>query len=699
MKHFKFLWTLMVLPLIAACSHDEIVNSNPGKGDIPEGEGVYMTVNFAPFNKGTRSFTNGNNSSDGGVEVGTDAENQINKVLIVLATVSNQYVASAMVDTGSSLTASNNNTTYQAKAKFGKTDIKAYYDLDEVKDYIKNKQETSSADINPPINVFIYCNPPEGFQEALESSTDWINDVHTLANNADNTLWLANGFLMTNEGLATRYFPYDFSTWNQFSSENNPFDLSGWNNRNQNTSVDNLTGRGTINVHRMAARFDFRDGSQLEGDGYNGIHGEPFSYSVMNNDAGELLVKATIINMSLVNILKKEYYLGRVSTATSNWSTNYSLLALENANNYVVTPEAAGRTGSELNKNNNFSTYYQYPFFGPDGKVATRGQGWFTTPVVNLFNAHPDSVAKYPVDENYSGNYHRWRYLTENTLMGGIEGQTNGGSTGIVFKTQLLPGEKLNNPNNYWDRQLYNTLSDRTSNGPVLFAFSNNLYCSWQQIQYAALKSAGYDVNGTANNQNLDKTGTFYKAVFGDGAPGVVNIIKEDGTTKTYAEYKPNENGEGYTTELAAQDQTSPNFLHSQLKDHDGGNPQTSGAEWDKFRDAVVANTFTIYEKFGEDTTNDGNNDTWGYYCYYYYWNRHNDNGDNNTMGTMEFAVVRNNVYKLAVTSIKKLGHPRIPENDPDAPKPDTPDEKADLYLTVSVQVLPWVVRVNNIDF
>ena len=68
-------------------------------------------------------------------------------------------------------------------------------------------------------------------------------------------------------------------------------------------------------------------------------------------------------------------------------------------------------------------------------------------------------------------------------------------------------------------------------------------------------------------------------------------------------------------------------------------------------------------------------------------------------MGPMEFAVVRNNVYKLAVTKIGQLGHPRISENDPDDPKPDTPDEKGDVYMTVECHVLPWVVRVNNIEF
>ena len=88
-----------------------------------------------------------------------------------------------------------------------------------------------------------------------------------------------------------------------------------------------------------------------------------------------------------------------------------------------------------------------------------------------------------------------------------------------------------------------------------------------------------------------------------------------------------------------------------------------------------------------------------GYYCYYYYWNRHNDNGLNGAMGPMEFDVVRNNVYKLSVDKINRIGHPRIPENDPNNPTPDTPDESDDIYLDVKLEIVPWVVRLNSIIF
>lgn len=89
------------------------------------------------------------------------------------------------------------------------------------------------------------------------------------------------------------------------------------------------------------------------------------------------------------------------------------------------------------------------------------------------------------------------------------------------------------------------------------------------------------------------------------------------------------------------------------------------------------------------------------YYAYYYYWNRHNDNGDPYKMGKMEFAVVRNNVYKLCVDSIAKFGHPTPGGNDPDPDPedPKDPDESVNYYFNVTVKVLPWVVRVNHIEF
>lgn len=82
------------------------------------------------------------------------------------------------------------------------------------------------------------------------------------------------------------------------------------------------------------------------------------------------------------------------------------------------------------------------------------------------------------------------------------------------------------------------------------------------------------------------------------------------------------------------------------------------------------------------------------YYTYYFYPNRHNDNGNNTVMGPMEFATVRNNVYKLRLTNIYRWGNPGDKPFDP-----ENPDEDPEVYFRVEVEVLPWVVRINDIEF
>ncbi|MCH5312733.1 MAG: Mfa1 fimbrilin C-terminal domain-containing protein, partial [Prevotella sp.] len=95
---------------------------------------------------------------------------------------------------------------------------------------------------------------------------------------------------------------------------------------------------------------------------------------------------------------------------------------------------------------------------------------------------------------------------------------------------------------------------------------------------------------------------------------------------------------------------------------------------------SLAANAgITVYE-----ATNENDEDGWGYYCYYFYWNRHNDNGLSGKMGQMEFATVRNNVYKLSVSKINQLGHPRDTKHDPDPVDPNDPDEDPTNYLKVN---------------
>ena len=105
----------------------------------------------------------------------------------------------------------------------------------------------------------------------------------------------------------------------------------------------------------------------------------------------------------------------------------------------------------------------------------------------------------------------------------------------------------------------------------------------------------------------------------------------------------------------------------------------------------------TAFETAGV-TRYDGNT------CYYYTTEiKHFDNniypelGEdgkmNQSLGNMEFAIMRNNIYSLAVTAIEKIGDPYVD------PIPSTPDEIAKPKLTVEAKIMPWIVRYHDIEF
>ena len=95
--------------------------------------------------------------------------------------------------------------------------------------------------------------------------------------------------------------------------------------------------------------------------------------------------------------------------------------------------------------------------------------------------------------------------------------------------------------------------------------------------------------------------------------------------------------------------------------------------------------------------------DEGNYYCYYNYWIRHNGIGTfgDGQMHPMEFGVVRNNIYKITVNSYKKLGNPADikPNPNTDDDPPTTPGSVDNANLKVTVEVLPWEVREDKIEF
>ena len=79
--------------------------------------------------------------------------------------------------------------------------------------------------------------------------------------------------------------------------------------------------------------------------------------------------------------------------------------------------------------------------------------------------------------------------------------------------------------------------------------------------------------------------------------------------------------------------------------------------------------------------------------CFYYSAQiKHLDNNDPKTIGAMEYAIMRNNIYSLAVTSIKEIGDATLNLT------PNTPISDIRSYVTLEVSILPWIVRFNDLE-
>lgn len=660
MKKFsKFFMSMLAMCTIAACSNDELENKpvvDPGAST----DAVYMNVTVQlPTGPGTRSETiepdDEYGTSSDGTEVGKDYENDVKTVMLVLTDRKNRLIA---YGTHQNVTEKGSKDYVSCVQKISKSDLLAYYGSD-------NKLETIEEDgknINEwEIYVYVFCNPTEDLRTKLRNAekkkADWIEAIYTIKDKKNDVVWggtsKTEGFLMSSAVLSDckKELPVNFSEWTSYNTEGNAFNLSDINKPgNASGEVDNS---GEIRVERSVARFDFKDGSKGNNT-YDVMVEEP------EKEGGQRKVgmQIQLTKMALVNMSKNFYYLRRVSddglSADATNSNHLKICGTENRTNYVVNTDADKKNVGKLDATYSFSTYFEYCLGTVSGNEwtindQTRAQ-WDTYDI-------KDVLASEENDQwNNKTDYKIWRYVTENTIPG-ISKQKHGITTGVVFKGKMISADGTSEP----VKKALDKVTGDPAADDILYSIFNELYVTWREVRAKAIV--------LGNKHDL------YKAAFGS-------------PTNTPAV----DAGDKYAQNDYSNDPKSPDALWRAWKAGGG----EAGEALSAFKKAATDAKFTLYQSSKEKV---GDKEVAGYYCYYYYWNRHNDNDKPGQMGTMEFAVVRNNVYKLAVTEIKGLGHPRISENDPDPEDPDKPDESDDVYMKVEVKVLPWVVRENNIKF
>lgn len=695
--------------VLAGCSEDKLGPDSPNNGNgTTDEDGVFMNVNIKMPTSGAsgRSYTNGDNSSSGGEEVGQDYENNVTNVFLVLAHPKD-YTFIAWGEIPASSINKNQGTDksvlYNSVARISKAQISEYY--------------TTYKDVNDrDVCVFVFCNPTLSLRKLLEEeenkvthTSDWV-DAYGTYDESDHigheVIWSENDFLMSNASIASRTLPKTIEDWDHYTDSKKPFNLSG---NNVETECDNSSDaeRGPVKVERAAARFDFKDVSGNE-NRYHVVFPDDINTEA-DKDANpeKCYIDVQLNKMSLTNMNKQFYYLRRVSAdglfagadicgPEKPWYSDATGSYLTEKGNYVVNPIADKMSNPIGEAPYPDNMFYNYPFFNEEGEIdINTTNNWYTNTIDAI-------TSNSSVDAN---GYHIWRYVTENTIPG-VDLQKNGQSTGIVFKGKLIANEAANKEGDDLAsknlRELYRLLnedaslddSDNNSTiNPTIYKFesANNdvqgMYASWQNVQDAAKASAITPV-WVADNDHKDggywtleinRSNPLFYAVYRNGSCGSYTF--KDSSGKEYTVDDP----------VTEPNKDATNYLYEEwaTAEKPGNNDPTTIA----FKNAATTAGFTLYQ-----TSKDGSEGV-GYYCYYYYWNRHNDNGKNGIMGEMEFAVVRNNVYKISVSAIRNIGHPRLTINDPNKPTPDTYDEVNDVYIAVDVNVLPWVVRVNNVVF
>ena len=728
--NIKFKSFSMLLAMAAALSMTACKEENLAGGQInPEEDGQSLFISAAislPTSVGTRSTTddypeNGtgetNSNEENDSEYGYDYENDVRSMILLFATPDHKYVTHSVVK-GIETVPAGSKFNFQVDGEIKYSALEAAYD-----------ETTGVFSQGTEVKVYAFCNYTAQLLNELATTklgdTTWVDFSGTVYEAASpaghtpaitNTIWASRSFLMSNAAEFTTEFPKTVKDWTEYADRSTPFDV---------------TNGDAIKVERTAARIDFRDGSEDPKNAPNTYN----LYVKPSDDDNLNLFSVKLTRMALVNMSNEYYYLRRVSDDGTQTGKNWELSGREYQKglfgqenffaNYVVdvnagvkkqsAPGIAGITPATA------STYFNFPLYAEEKNEET---GYFDYNIAAWYVDNISEVTKGTVDTwagSVDNRYHIWRYVTENTIPAGPENQQTVLSTGVIFKGSIIAGEDIAESyienvegevegERYVSELVEEALTaaklhleyKKTVNNaevdfetateynyPVLYSYDNMLWAGIDDLVRGAIREGAnsplyFDVQNTLNNWYLVYTPLTAKDI--EEGKMIEGEFKYSATDPTAGEGQKVQklNIEIYNDiEIAGTNESGfgackiVELVDATFKKH-----------------AAKDNHITVYEVSNE---NDG--EGWGYYCYYFYWNRHNDNEKSGEMGPMEFATVRNNVYKLAVTKIGQLGHPRLPGNDPDPVDPNDPDEEPLRYFRVEVEVLPWVVRENNIEF
>lgn len=402
------------------------------------------------------------------------------------------------------------------------------------------------------------------------------------------------------------------------------------------------------------------------------------------------LAKVRLDNVAIVNQLTSgAYLLKRVSAENPDFSTTVaeSYLGDEVWNsttekyNYVMDPWITTRTATAT-----------LPTASDEIPALTYGNSFggvadqdYATMWNSYANDKGTTVLANAAEADYNDNGGiRLAYTMENVTQ--ATHSLNGYSTGALFKATYFP-DKL-------------TAVKTSGTGA-------NIETEAVFVDYAAATTKAAN-SSTLNNVTKETTGvSFYEykgSLYASQEAIFIDIINSSLTQENLKTYNyGNFREDKFSTMTIANYQTYFDHISDPFGYIDDLNKKIDEyLKKDENKDADL--TTTQMSALGQDAKTftafmtDKADETFGdakYYadgvCYYPYWIRHANNNKASVMGVMEFAIVRNNIYDLAVAGMKTWGF-----SGTDVPDPTDPDEDGTARINVRLYVRNWVVRSNG---
>lgn len=336
-----------------------------------------------------------------------------------------------------------------------------------------------------------------------------------------------------------------------------------------------------------------------------------------------------ITGAALVNNLTAgSYMLKRVASTVDGVPT---YLGEETAdagvqNNYVLDPWTAVKTSD----NNSFTI---------DGEVKTAEDlygEWFRN-----ISQNPNHWAAYvQPGTSVSDGTETWQrigYTLENTTAAEEAGKRY--STGVVFKAKFNPQGVAN-----------------YTEGETFFAYGTKIYASMEDMMAGFYGSKFDDLDNITSCATWGDVKQFITSTLLTNDPSGYNKYLEG-----LAEGKDDSE-----TVSDASSLTWSNYMKNEC----GYSKDENGKVVLDQNDKV---TRIALQPYGTRTYEDAT-------CYYTWWVRHSNDNDDTKKGIMEYAIVRNNIYKLTVNSVYSLGG-------------EVPEEES---LIVDVYVNDWLLLDNE---